>query len=156
MDMRLREAVCAIAAAGALVGAVPSAQAFVFGTFVPANAPVGNPAIFNVLPTVQIGAGDVGDSFVIDWLLATGQSGFGTDLKATATFTVQSFGSGGMDLGINITNTTDGNIQAAILAFGFSTDPDTTVDFAPGGAGAIFDDVGPAQGGQQTFPGGFH
>jgi hypothetical protein len=142
----------ALAALAATLTMAPAASAFTFGSFTPDNAPVGNPPIFASLPTVGITAGDVTHSFTVNWLLP-GNLGPGTNLSASATFEVLAFSSDALDLEISIENTTTASFQAAILALGFSTDPDTTGSYLV--TGTVFEGIEPGNGPNQTFPGGF-
>ena len=129
-------------AATSLAAVSAPAVAFTFGT-TNLTDPVGNPGIFNSLTTVGITTDDIGDSFDIDWFLdADDAPGLSTDLSATATFTVNDLTSDLLTLAVDLTNTTDGGFQAAILALGLGVSPDATVNFAAGGEGSLFDDVG--------------
>jgi hypothetical protein len=144
----------ALAATGVAIAAssFAPANAFTFGT-APRDPAVGNPNIYSSVTTVGITTSDIGDSFTIDWLLPKADSGISQDLSATAVFTVSSFTSSFLDLTVNLTNTTVATFQAAILAMGLGVTPDATVSLLT--PGAVFDSVGPGQGGQQQFPGGF-
>ena len=127
-----------------------SAGAFSFGVV---NDPVGNP-VFPSYQTVGVASTDVGDSFFINWLLpANIVGGAGTELSGSALFTVDAFNSTQLDLTIKVTNSTDVNFQAAILALAVGVEPNATPSLLM--AGSVFGGVGDGSGPQQTFPGGF-
>jgi hypothetical protein len=101
----------------------------------------------------------IGDSFTVNWALLAGgldNDGGGPapfDMTATATFDVIALTSTEVRLDVTITNTTSGATQAAILSFGFGTDPNaTSASLDP--VGAVFD-TAIVQSRQQNFPGGF-
>ena len=115
-------------------------------------------------PTYQaaISTTDVGESFVLDWLVPAGTGSLPVDLTATVTFSINSFtldaaGNDTLSLGISIANTTDlsayPGANSAILSFGFGVSPDASASIAS--SGSIFDSIGTGSGPQQTFPGGF-
>jgi hypothetical protein len=105
--------------------------------------------------TIQISS--AGDTWTIDWLVdASTTSTLSSDLTATSTWTVDSFGSTEIMLSIDITNTTvlTGLLtNAGITTVGFGIDPNATASIYT--AGSTFDLVGSGSGSQQTFPGGF-
>jgi hypothetical protein len=101
---------------------------------------------------VEVGAGDVGSSFEIEW---------GVDdpaLSAVATFTLLGFDADGAVFDIELDHTTDladSDLEnAAILSMGFGVDPDVVATLVS--AGSVFDMVSAGTGPQQTYPGEFH
>ena len=127
-----------------------SAGAFSFGVV---NDPVGNP-VFPSYQTVGVASSDVGDSFLINWLLpANIAGGAGMELSGSALFTVDAFNSTQLDLTIKVTNSTDANFRAAILALGVGVEPNATASLLM--AGSVFGGVDAGNGPNQTFPGGF-
>jgi hypothetical protein len=141
ISARLVPLAVAVLAAGA---AMPS-YAFTIGGSPPAQ-------------TLAITAGDIGDTFKIDWAIDVNGGAPSTDLTATSLWTVVAFTSTTLTLEIDISNTTvvggaNGLTQAAIHAFGIATAPDTTASFVT--AGGTFDLVTAAPGPTQHFPGGF-
>jgi len=118
-------------------------------TFIDLGTQAGEPA--GDLQAVNVLAGDVGDSFDVNWLVSD------PALSATATFTVTSFSDSSVVLDITLDHTTDlvaaGLSNAAILSMGFGVDPDVVAALTS--AGSVFDTVDEGSGGQQSFPGGF-
>lgn len=141
-----------LAAALALsLGFVSQAQAFTIGTL-GVDPNVGNPAIWDSVPTVGITSADLNQSFAMNWLLPATQ-GPTKDLKASGIFTVTLFSSSELRLEITLANETDTSYQAALMSLGLATTPDATGSFVS--TGTVFDGVEDGNGAQQTFPGGF-
>jgi hypothetical protein len=154
------------------------ASAFTITTKTGADSTAGNPA-GQQLYNVGITKDDIGNSFLVDWFLASGTKntdGKSTpvDLSATGIFKVLDFTQNLLSLEFKITNTTSADFQAAILSTGFSVTPDaTSVSLIK--PGSIFDNaevqkaevqtVKPNKSGKsgkppdnssnQQFPGGF-
>jgi hypothetical protein len=115
------------------------------------------PVVYAVSFTVD----SVGDSFVTNWSkdisgLSEGPghpvAPAGTILSATAIWTVTSYSSSQVNIGVTITNTTSIPVTGHtghVLSFGFYSSPDATVALLS--SGAKFDGI--SQGG--NFPGGF-
>ncbi len=106
-----------------------AAQAFIIDVD-PLNTQQGNPPqdVYKVTISDPV-ANDPGDTtFTVNWLLPADPQFAPVDLSATAEFTVLSFTDSTLQLGIDITNTTDltlfPNDNNAVLAFGFNVDPD--------------------------------
>jgi len=136
------------------VGAGRPAAAFVIGSFVPQGAPVGNPAIYNTLPTIGVATTDVGHSFTWSWTLTTQQApALPSDITAPGKFTIDSFTSTAMIMTVQVTNATAAAFQAAMMSLGIGVDPNATVKFVT--PGQVFDGIGTGQGGSENFPGGF-
>ncbi|HZO90707.1 MAG TPA: cistern family PEP-CTERM protein [Chthonomonadaceae bacterium] len=147
-----RYRVCAALLCLAALASAQSAEAINIGSL-SVSTPLGNPAIYQTLPTVTLNSGDVGQSFMANWLLPTTASGISTDLKATGTFTVTSFNSSDLRLNVTLTNTTSAAFQAALMSLGINATPNAVVSIAV--PGAIFDGASTGNGPNQTFPGGF-
>lgn len=101
---------------------------------------------------------DVGSQFQSNWLLEGNTFGGTVDLSATALWTITEFTENSFGLSVDIVNTTvapadDPDFNAAILSFGFATNPDTNATLQV--AGSTFDTVGEGSGKKQNFPGGF-
>lgn len=131
-----------------------AAHAFTFGS-IPLSEPVGNPAIYTSLPTVEITTADIGDMFGWDWELTNEQAGVIDDfvLIADASFEVLAFDANHLDLEIVLVNNTAAEHQEAILSLGIGATPDANGSLLM--AGSVFDTVDTGSGGNQTFPGGF-
>ena len=130
-----------------------SGWALSIGTFTPSGAPVGNPAIYNTLYTVEILGDDVGKSFSVDWLLPTSYTGLSDELSANALITIDDFTATELTLTVQLANNTSSAVQAALMSFGFSVTPDGTGSYET--SGSYFDGVGSGSGANQTFPGGY-
>ncbi|MBD2742423.1 cistern family PEP-CTERM protein [Coleofasciculus sp. FACHB-1120] len=135
------------------------AKAFTITTKTGANSTAGNPG-GQQLYDVGITKDDIGNSFLVDWFLASGTQntdGESTpvDLSATSIFKVLDFTQNLLSLEVNITNTTSANFQAAILSTGLSVTPNGSGSFATMGTGKVFDKVRAGNGPQQNYPGGF-
>lgn len=148
------------------------ASAFTITTKTGADSTAGNPA-GQQLYDVGITKDDIGNSFLVDWFLASGTKntdGKSTpvDLSATGIFKVLDFTQNLLSLEVKITNTTSANFQAAILSTGFSVTPDaTSVSLIK--PGSVFDNAevqtvkpdkpgkpgNSSKPGNQQFPGGF-
>jgi hypothetical protein len=103
----------------------------------------------------NIQASDIGKSFDINWFLGAGYQPLTQDISATSNWKITSFSNSQIGLEIKVSNTTQltSLANANITSFGFGIDPNATATFAQ--AGAIFDNIGTGQGGQQNYPGGF-
>lgn len=135
------------------------ASAFTITTKTGANSTAGNPG-GQQLYDVGITKDDIGNSFLVDWFLASGTKntdGESTpvDLSATGIFKVLDFTKNLLSLEAKITNTTSADFQAAILSTGFSVTPNGSGSFATMGTGKVFDKVRAGNGPQQNYPGGF-
>lgn len=148
------------------------ASAFTITTKTGTDSTAGNPA-GQQLYDVGITKDDIGNSFLVDWFLASGTKntdGKSTpvDLSATGIFKVLDFTQNLLSLEVKITNTTSANFQAAILSTGFSVTPDaTSVSLIK--PGSVFDNAevqtvkpdkpgkpgNSSKPGNQQFPGGF-
>ncbi|MEO1348112.1 MAG: cistern family PEP-CTERM protein [Cyanobacteria bacterium J06635_15] len=112
-----------------------------------AGNPEGQP-----LYTVGIDASDIGDSFIVDWLLPA--QGDIPDLSATAAITVAEFTDSRIILDVQITNQTTASFQAALMSLGFGLAGVSSIDIvAIDGSTRTFDSV--IINGNQNFPGGF-
>jgi hypothetical protein len=136
----------------ALLALAPVASAL---TIEEQGVQAGNP--LTDLIKVTVTAADVGQSFTLHYLVpgGTGSLPAGIDLTAEATFTIDQLSASQLGLSVSIRNTSPTSSQTSILSFGFGVSPNATGAFAPDGAGDRFVSVGPGQGGQQQFPGGF-
>lgn len=113
----------------------------------------GTPAqALTILPnSVGITGADIGQSFDVNWLVASTNP----DLTATSTWTVEDFSSSALTLKISMTNTTPNSLASSITAFGLGISPDATGAFATNGEGDVFKFIGAGSGPNETFPGGF-
>jgi hypothetical protein len=144
----MRSSVPRILVALAIAMVVPSGvQAF---TITNTGTQAGSPA--SDVYTVGITAADVGGSFDVAWSLAD------PALAATGTFSVVSFTSSSIVLGITLSNTTDLSVsgldKAAILSLALGVTPNPTSKTLTS-AGAVFDSLGKGSGPGQNYPGGF-
>ena len=140
-----------------LLLASSSASALVINT-VTLDEPVGNPAVYDQISVVTVETGDEGAQFQSNWLLDAATFGGTVDLAATALWTIEAFTANALVLSVDISNdtiapTNDPDFNAAILSFGFGTNPDTNASLID--AGSTFDVVGEGSGKKQNFPGGF-
>ncbi|WP_096527417.1 cistern family PEP-CTERM protein [Candidatus Nitrosoglobus terrae] len=116
------------------------------------------PSIISNGSEVQISPQNVGGQFNIDWAGETKSSDI---LSITSNWKVESFSgpsNGEEDLELegsidNTTKTTSSLTQAAIMSFGFATDPSVTKESISGGT--VFNNVSAGNGPNQTVPGGF-
>ncbi|MGL5873141.1 MAG: cistern family PEP-CTERM protein [Xenococcaceae cyanobacterium] len=129
-----------------------SVSAFTFSN-VPTQNSVGNPEIYNTIPTVGINNSDIGQSFTLNWLLPANTFTNTQNISSTGTFKVNNLSSSNLELQVQLTNTTVSSYQAALMSLGLGVDPNGTATIAQ--AGTKFDGVSAGSGPNQTFPGGF-
>jgi len=107
------------------------------------------PAPVRASTSIDITAGDVGDTYTINWLDPTGVTGISTNLSATGTFTVKSLTTSQLLLNVTVDNTTASSFQAAILSLGMTSSPSLSSKYQ--GSSSVF--TGLSDPG--NFPGGF-